>query len=288
MGPRRRATVAAASAVTLLAQILAGTTAGAQFPGTNGRIAYDRGVSGQFSIVSVRADGSDLRLLATNAFEPRYDANGDRIAFVATSAGIRVMKSDGSGKHTVTSRANDVTPTWAPGGGRIAFMRGNKLMSIRPDGTGIRTVRSFSTGTYDPSWAPGGGRIAVTHFDAGDNKFHVFTVKPDGTGLKRVPNTGGCSHPDWSPDGARFTFTCQTAASVSDIYIAHTDGTSKKRVTNTPNVREFAPTWSPNHARLLYWIIENAALYTIRPDGTGRTKVRAVTAQSVHSSWQPR
>src|SRR3954447_15795113 len=73
--------------------------AGAAFPGTNGRIVFDRGVSGQFSIASTRADGSGLKQLAANAFEPRYDATGARIVFVSTAGGIGVMQSDGTSKH---------------------------------------------------------------------------------------------------------------------------------------------------------------------------------------------
>src|SRR3954468_3436255 len=108
--------------------------AGAAFPGTNGRIAFDRGTSGQFNVVSTRADGSGLTRLAANAAFPRYDAKGARIVYLSVSpgmsSGIRVMNSDGTNKHTVTTNANDSAPTWAPGGRQIAFVRGNTLMSI--------------------------------------------------------------------------------------------------------------------------------------------------------------
>src|SRR4051794_26340505 len=137
--------------------------AGAAFPGANGRIAFDHGISGQFSISSTRADGSDLKELATDAFSPRFDAKGARIVYVATAAGsasgIRVMQSDGSNKQTVTTNADDFYPTWSPGGGQIAFVRGKTLMAIHPDGTSRRTIKTFSTGIGSPSWAPGGGRI---------------------------------------------------------------------------------------------------------------------------------
>jgi TolB protein len=62
---------------------------------------------------------------------------------------IYVMHPDGRGQTRVTaSDESDAWPVWSPDGRWIAFTRSNgrggvgDLMMIRPDGSGLRTVRS--------------------------------------------------------------------------------------------------------------------------------------------------
>ena len=40
-----------------------------------------------------------------------------------------------------------------------------------------------------------------------DNDYEIFTIKPDGTGVKRLTNSpGNDAHQGWSPDGEPFRF----------------------------------------------------------------------------------
>ena len=60
------------------------------------------------------------------------------------------------------------------------------------------------TTEYDnfPAWSPKGDLIEFTSFRDGD--FEIYTVRPDGSGVRRLTHTGGNdAHGIWSPDGGR-------------------------------------------------------------------------------------
>ncbi len=55
---------------------------------------------------------------------------------------------------------------------------------------------------YDnfPLWSPRGDLIMFSRLAEGD--YDIYTIKPDGTGLKRLTNShGNDAHQAWSPDG---------------------------------------------------------------------------------------
>ena len=63
------------------------------------------------------------------------------------------------------------------------------------------------TGEYDnfPLWSPRGDLIMFSRLV--DGAYEIFTIKPDGTGLKRLTNThGNDAHMAWSPDGEHIAF----------------------------------------------------------------------------------
>lgn len=89
------------------------------------------------------------------------------------------------------------------------------------------------------------GRIAfIRHGD-------VYTVRPDGSGLKRLTFTatattdGVDSTPVWSPNGQKIAYSSRKAGS-SDIWVMNADGSNKHRITFSAVWNEADPTWSPD------------------------------------------
>ncbi len=97
------------------------------------------------------------------------------------------------------------------------------------------------------------GRIALVR------RGQIFTIRPDGTGLRRLTRFGTNDHPKWSPDGRRIAFVHETAAGATDVWVMSATGSAKKQVTHLGNVTE--PTWSPNGKYLAFG---GDALETIR------------------------
>jgi TolB protein len=68
-------------------------------------------------------------------------------------------------------------------------------------------VTKLTTGSDNfPAWSPKGDLIAFTRFSEDD--YDIYTIRPDGTGLKRLTTTlGNDAHEIWSPDGRHILFS---------------------------------------------------------------------------------
>ncbi|RYG80005.1 hypothetical protein EON77_08425, partial [bacterium] len=164
-----------------------------------------------------------------------YSPDGRRVLLARPFDGesrLEVMNVDGSERRTLHD-TNDaakgiVYPVWTPDGASIVFTIGPygkrnpvtpaQLMIIRADGTGLRVFDLASgvvtklTDKVDnfPAWSPRGDRILFTSLRTGD--FEMYTVRPDGRGLKQLTHDrGNDAHGQWSPDGRQIVFTSTRA-----------------------------------------------------------------------------
>jgi Tol biopolymer transport system component len=124
---------------------------------------------------------------------------------------------------------------------------------------------------------PGGnGRIAYT-WHAGGEGFEegptprlvgVFSVRPDGSGRRLIAR--GADQPRYSPDGRRIAFLRSF-----DLWVSRADGRHARRV--SPEAwAVMSHQWSPRGTRLAF--VRNfskggSAIYTVKPDGSGLTRV---------------
>ena len=143
-----------------------------------GWLVFSRDDGGDAELWKIRADGSDLTQLTSNA-------------------------------------AEDWEPSWSPGGTRIAFTREGaggttSIMTLASGGGGELAVTPAGGFDQAPDWSPDGKRIAFNRFLPGDGN-RVFTVAPSGKALTQVTFGGGPKafndvHPAWSPDGTQDAF----------------------------------------------------------------------------------
>jgi dipeptidyl aminopeptidase/acylaminoacyl peptidase len=88
------------------------------------------------------------------------------------------------------------------------------------------------------------GRIAfVRHHQ-------IYTVNPDGTGIRRLTTSGQNLHPKWSPNGRRLAYVHETAAGATDLWVMRATGSRKRQVTHVGNATE--PTWAPGGKYLAF------------------------------------
>jgi TolB protein len=108
--------------------------------------------AGQAGIVVFGTDRDTSRVLTTmsGANSPRYDPQGERIAFVGPSPGgvtnVHIMRRDGSGLVRIPSTSTEYGPAWSSAGTKIVFVRIRDLWIMNADGSGARQLTSFGTG----------------------------------------------------------------------------------------------------------------------------------------------
>jgi Tol biopolymer transport system component len=107
-----------------------------------------------------------------------------------------------------------------------------------------------SARTSPATFAGRNGRIAFTGCIAA--VCDVYTVNPDGTGLRQVTRNGASFLPAWAPDGTRIAYASAVSGSVA-IWIADADGTHARQLTpNDPNAANLWPRFMPNGKTILY------------------------------------
>jgi len=102
-----------------------------------------------------------------------------------------------------------------------------------------------------PDWSSKGDVVALQSYAGGT--FHIWTMKPDGTGLKQITDGHGDDRePRISPDGTTIAFASDRAFKGSyDIWTVKTDGSGLKQITSAP-ADEYEPNWSPDAKRLAF------------------------------------
>jgi TolB protein len=166
------------------------------------RIAFTTDRDGNQEVYVMNVDGSHLVDLSRNPardFGPTWSPDGKRIAFTSTrdrKPEVYVVEADGSRTTRLTISEGSSSPTWSPEGLRIVLVAvgiGLALVDLRSG-----TVSPITTDGTDahPRWSPSGDLIV---FDRGPVKRpEIFTVKPDGKGLRQVTrDPGGAGDPAW-------------------------------------------------------------------------------------------
>ncbi len=180
-------------------------------------------------------------------------------------AQIKIVRPDGSDARTVTTGpGNAGFPSWSPDGTQIVY----RLWTDNEQGEGLRIV-DVATGEsrvlttqYDtlPAWSPKGDVIMFTRYASDErflyDEFDIYTIRPDGTDLKRLTDTeGNDAHALWSPDGnqilwssSRFGFKDEAPLVINqpqpyaELFIMNADGSDQRPLTDN-QYEEGTPAW---------------------------------------------
>jgi Tol biopolymer transport system component len=196
-------------------------------------------------------DGTGLRRLTDNHLADRqltWAPDGRQLAFASARTGlfqIYSMRADGTRQRRLSHQAEDCeTPAWSPNGRWIVFscqLGYWKLVRMRPDGSAERRLLpGYPLTETSPSWTPDGLII----FSRGAKRAQgrgIFTVRTDGSGLRRLRPAGG--DPAVSPDGRLVAFSWTPDGANQELFVMGRGGNAARQITATNGVMEWSPDW---------------------------------------------
>ncbi len=102
-----------------------------------------------------------------------------------------------------------------------------------------------------PDWSSRGGFVVLQSYSGGT--FHIWTMRPDGTGFKQITfGHGDDREPRLSPDATTVAFSSDRAFAGSyDIWTVELATGTLKQITSGP-ADEYGPNWSPDGHSLVY------------------------------------
>ena len=103
-----------------------------------------------------------------------------------------------------------------------------QLIRVQTNGAGVKQITTGQLSATEPAFSPDGKRIAFARLGSG-----VFTMNPDGTGLRRLTSGSRDIYPVWSPDGKRIAFLRPFRAEWR-LYVMSSTGAGERRLPQAP------------------------------------------------------
>jgi hypothetical protein len=224
-----------------------------------------------------------------------------RILFGQYTGGVAynlmIATLDGQPPRPLTTEGADFSGALAPDGSQIAFARVVTKDKQSAIFAGDMRTRSFqqvvapdSYARY-PAWSPDGGSLA---FAVAPDRFGNFrlAILDRATGQVRFPGPDHVGWVTWSQQG--LTYAARLAPDqAQDLFVLDAHD-APRNLTNTADMEEEFPAWSPDGGRLAFVAspagAENLPLrqiFVMNADGGGRTQLTSGPGAHTDPVWSP-
>lgn len=250
--------------------------------------------------LSYPVSSQDLRYAAHRISDYIYEKlTGDkgifstRIAYVAKSGQrhtLLVADADGeNARATLTSPEPIISPSWAPGGGQLAYVsfESRKPVIYSHDvATGKRRLlANFRGSNSAPTWSPDGKTLVATLSISGNAQ--IYAMDAGGGAPRRLTQSASIdTEPVFSADGQTIYFVSDRGGS-PQIYRMGAQGANQQRVTFTGNYN-ISPAPSPDGRWLAFISRVNGAFRLhVMELATGNVTALSETSADESPSFSP-
>jgi TolB protein len=187
---------------------------------------------------------------------------------------------------------DDRDPEVDPSGSQIAFSShrdGNwDLYLLQLDTGDVRRMSATMGYEGHPSWSPDGQWIAYEAYYEGNFDIWLMPVEGNGEPIRLTTNAAMDLSPEWSADGRRILFVSDRGGNF-DLYQADLDAIEDRftNLTNTPDIIEKDPAYSPDNQSIAYTSRENGVDQLMLMEwSNGEISTRQV-GQGTFPIWAP-
>jgi Tol biopolymer transport system component len=154
-------------------------------------------------------------------------------------------------KSIMVTQATDMEVTVSPDRKAILADIQGMIYSLPFSGGAAKALTAPLQEASHPDWSAKGGLVALQCYAGGT--FHIWTMHPDGTGLKQITfGHGDDREPRISSDGTTIAFASDRAFEGSyDIWTVNIATGNLKQITSA-TADEFGPSWSPDGSGLAF------------------------------------
>ena len=316
----RRALVSSSAALAAVLFGVLPSTAGAAWPGVNGRIALTQrvpahdGVRANRDILAFTREGVFTPAIFTrdNEQQPSWSPDGLWIAHTRRDA-VYVGPWDNSSEAEPLTRPNDgltnnTQPAWSPDGERIVF-RTNRSDPSRnvadiwvmdsPFGPvpGEPSAQPLVVRPGDeryPTFSPDGSRLLFRGdgdgiAPSGDEE--IYVARADGSEIVALTQDDALdSAPAWSPDGTQIAWESTRDGDDREIYVMDADGGNVRQLTDNA-LHDEGPAWSPD-GRLITFTRSDTVdapgdVWVMNADGSEPSALTSTPVIEESPDWQP-
>lgn len=205
------------------------------------------------------------------------------------------IASDGSGSPVKITSGGDQSfyyPSFTNDGQYIVYASANQLWRVRSDGAGGKMLIPGTGSKTDTSpHLSIDNKLVFTSYQlitsgtVVTRKSFIWTSKLDGANLTQIREG---SNPRWSPDGKKIVFEHD-----EEIWTINADGTSLMQLTNTSEIGEHLPSFSPDGRMIVYTSNEGKDgkrstdwnIWTMNADGSDRMQITELNSWDSWPIW---
>jgi DNA-binding winged helix-turn-helix (wHTH) protein/Tol biopolymer transport system component len=201
---------------------------GSQIVSDGARLYFVSRESGQWTLMTTSIHGGSVEKLPS-PFENTiiFDLSPDRtqlligpFAHEDDQIPLWIWPAHGGVPHRLGEvLASDAA--WSPIGDLITFTRGDRLLTVRRDGSGVSEIHKFMGRPHSPVWSEDGKRIRFTVTDLDKSTDEMWEIGVDGKGLRRILLNANTDMHDttgaWAEDDHYFLFTAGSDSHLGEV-----------------------------------------------------------------------